>query len=123
LRGAHAARTCTLCAKRQTTVRLEPFKTLTQRAVWAAITGIVESEKVVYDETIHAPLLFKLPGSSAGERSNPRRMITATNVLLGRVLELSGEYEAALPKLKKAAVLEPKEAEPHVFLTERYVRL
>ncbi|HXM11975.1 MAG TPA: sulfatase-like hydrolase/transferase [Terriglobales bacterium] len=46
-----------------------------------------------------------------------------TNLLLGRVLVSTGDPRAALPKLKKAAALEPKAAEPHRFLAEAYTQL
>jgi choline-sulfatase len=46
-----------------------------------------------------------------------------TNLLLGRVLVLSGDPEAALPKLNKAAALQPEAPEPHMLLTEAYDRL
>jgi arylsulfatase A-like enzyme/Flp pilus assembly protein TadD len=46
-----------------------------------------------------------------------------TNLLLGRVLLLSGDAEAALPKLIKAAALQPEAPEPHLFLTDAYDRL
>ncbi|MGA3091700.1 MAG: sulfatase-like hydrolase/transferase [Terriglobales bacterium] len=45
------------------------------------------------------------------------------NLLLGRVLLLSGEAAAALPKLKKAAILQPKAPEPHQFLSNAYLKL
>jgi len=43
-----------------------------------------------------------------------------TNLLLGRVLEVTGKPAAALPRLKKAAALDPKAPEPHMFLAEVY---
>jgi len=46
-----------------------------------------------------------------------------TNLLLGRVLELAGKPAAALPRLKKAAAVNPKAPEPHMFLAEAYVHL
>jgi arylsulfatase A-like enzyme/thioredoxin-like negative regulator of GroEL len=46
-----------------------------------------------------------------------------TNLLLGRVLELTGKPAGALPRLKKAAALEPKAPEPHMFLAEAYSQL
>jgi predicted Zn-dependent protease len=46
-----------------------------------------------------------------------------TNLLLGRVLELTGKPAAALPRLKKAAALDPKALEPHMFLAEAYGQL
>jgi arylsulfatase A-like enzyme/Tfp pilus assembly protein PilF len=46
-----------------------------------------------------------------------------TNLLLGRVLELTGKPAAALLRLKKAAALEPKAPEPHMFLAEVYGQL
>jgi arylsulfatase A-like enzyme/cytochrome c-type biogenesis protein CcmH/NrfG len=46
-----------------------------------------------------------------------------TNLLLGRVLELTGKPAAALPRLKKAAALDPKAPEPHMFLAEAYGQL
>jgi arylsulfatase A-like enzyme/Flp pilus assembly protein TadD len=46
-----------------------------------------------------------------------------TNLLLGRVLVSTGDPRAALPKLKKAAALEPKAPEPHKFLAEAYTQL
>jgi tetratricopeptide (TPR) repeat protein len=45
------------------------------------------------------------------------------NLLLGRVLVLSGDPAAALPKLKKAAALQPKASEPHLALSNAYLRL
>jgi Flp pilus assembly protein TadD len=45
------------------------------------------------------------------------------NLLLGRVLVLSGDPAAALPKLKKAAVLQPKAPEPHLALSNAYLKL
>jgi arylsulfatase A-like enzyme/Flp pilus assembly protein TadD len=46
-----------------------------------------------------------------------------TNLLLGRVLELTGKPAAALPRLKKAAALDAKAPEPHMFLADIYVQL
>jgi len=46
-----------------------------------------------------------------------------TNLLLGRILLLSADTEAALPKLEKAAALEPEAPEPHLLLTDAYDRL
>lgn len=45
------------------------------------------------------------------------------NLLLGRVLVLSGDPAAALPKLKKAAALQPKAPEPHLALSNAYLKL
>jgi arylsulfatase A-like enzyme len=45
------------------------------------------------------------------------------NLLLGRVLVLSGKPEAALPKLKKAAALQPKAPDPHIALSNAYLKL
>ena len=36
------------------------------------------------------------------------------------VLELTGKRAAAVPRLKKAAALDPKAPEPHMFLAEAY---
>ena len=47
----------------------------------------------------------------------------AANLLLGRVLMLSGDAAAALPKLKKAAALQPKAPEPHLALSNAYLKL
>jgi arylsulfatase A-like enzyme len=44
-------------------------------------------------------------------------------LILGRFLEISGDFEGAVPKLKKAASLEPKAPEPHLFLADAYARL
>jgi predicted Zn-dependent protease len=46
-----------------------------------------------------------------------------TNLLLGRVLVVTRDPAAALPKLMKAAALEPKAPEPHTFLAEAYDQL
>lgn len=46
-----------------------------------------------------------------------------TNLLLGRLLTITGDATAALPRLKKAAALEPKAPEPHTFLAEAYTKL
>jgi arylsulfatase A-like enzyme/Flp pilus assembly protein TadD len=46
-----------------------------------------------------------------------------TNLLLGRLLVLTGNPTAALPRLKKASVLEPKAPDPHKFLAEAYDKL
>jgi predicted Zn-dependent protease len=46
-----------------------------------------------------------------------------TNLMLGRILLLSGDAQAALPKLEKAAALQPNAPEPHVLLTDAYDRL
>ena len=45
------------------------------------------------------------------------------NLLLGRALMHSGDAAAALPKLKKAATLQPKAPEPHVDLSNAYLKL
>ena len=45
------------------------------------------------------------------------------NLLLGRALVLSGDAAAALPKLKKAAVLQPKAPGPHLALSNAYLKL
>jgi choline-sulfatase len=45
------------------------------------------------------------------------------NLTLGRFLEVAGKFEASLPNLKKAAVLEPKDPAPHIFLADAYDRL
>jgi arylsulfatase A-like enzyme/thioredoxin-like negative regulator of GroEL len=45
------------------------------------------------------------------------------NLLLGRVLVLSGDPAAALPKLKKAETLQPKAPEPHLVLSNAYLKL
>ncbi len=45
------------------------------------------------------------------------------NLTLGRFLEIAGEFEASLPKLKKAATLQPKDPAPHIFLADAYDRL
>lgn len=44
-------------------------------------------------------------------------------LILGRFLELSGDFAGAVPKLKKAAALDPKAFEPHIFLADAYVQL
>jgi predicted Zn-dependent protease len=46
-----------------------------------------------------------------------------TNLLLGRLLVMTGDPGAALPKLRKAATLEPQAPEPHVFMAEAYTKL
>jgi choline-sulfatase len=46
-----------------------------------------------------------------------------TNLLLGRLLVIAGDAAAALPRLKKAAALEPKAPEPHTFLADAYMQL
>ena len=46
-----------------------------------------------------------------------------TYLILGRYLAKSGDPEAALPKLEKAAALRPQRAEPHVALAEVYDQL
>lgn len=45
------------------------------------------------------------------------------HLLLGRALALSGDPEAALPKLLQAAKLQPESPEPHLFLADAYVQL
>ena len=45
------------------------------------------------------------------------------HLLLGRALALTGDPEAALPNLTKAAAIQPKSPEPHVFLADAYVQL
>jgi tetratricopeptide (TPR) repeat protein len=45
------------------------------------------------------------------------------NLLLGRVLVRSGDAAAALPKLQKAAALQPKAPEPHLALSNAYLKL
>lgn len=44
-------------------------------------------------------------------------------LILGRFLELSGDFAGAVPKLKRAAALNPKAAEPHMFLGDAYDQL
>ena len=44
-------------------------------------------------------------------------------LILGRFLEISGDFEGAVPKLKKAAELKPKAPEPHMFLADAYDQL
>lgn len=44
-------------------------------------------------------------------------------LILGRFLELSGDFAGAVPKLKKAAALDPKAPEPHMFLGDAYDQL
>jgi arylsulfatase A-like enzyme len=44
-------------------------------------------------------------------------------LILGRFLELSGDFASAVPKLKKAAALDPKAPEPHMFLGDAYDQL
>ena len=46
-----------------------------------------------------------------------------TYLILGRYLAKSGDPEAALPKLEKAAALRPQRAEPHIALAEVYNQL
>jgi Flp pilus assembly protein TadD len=46
-----------------------------------------------------------------------------TNLILGRVLIRSGDPEAALPRLKKAAEIRPQAPEPHMSLSEAYDKL
>jgi len=45
------------------------------------------------------------------------------HLLLGRALALTGDPEAALPNLMKAATIQPKSPEPHRFLADTYVQL
>jgi Flp pilus assembly protein TadD len=47
----------------------------------------------------------------------------AANLLLGRALLLSADAAAAVPKLEKAAELQPKASEPHTLLADAYVQL
>ncbi len=46
-----------------------------------------------------------------------------TNLLLGRDLILSGDAEAALPRLTKAASLRPQAPQPHLALADAYDKL
>jgi len=46
-----------------------------------------------------------------------------TNLLLGRVLLRSGDAQAALPRLMKAASLRPQAPDPHVSLADAYAKL
>jgi Flp pilus assembly protein TadD len=46
-----------------------------------------------------------------------------TNLLLGRVLLRSGDAEAALPRLIKAASLRPRAPDPHLSLADAYAKL
>jgi Flp pilus assembly protein TadD len=45
------------------------------------------------------------------------------SLLLGRTLLLSGNAAGAIPKLKKAAALRPKESSPHKLLADAYSQL
>lgn len=44
-------------------------------------------------------------------------------LILGRFLELSSDFAGAVPNLKKAAALDPKAPEPHIFLADAYAQL
>ncbi len=44
-------------------------------------------------------------------------------LILGRFLEISGDFEGAVPNLKKAAKIDPKAPEPHMFLADAYDQL
>ncbi len=44
-------------------------------------------------------------------------------LILGRFLEMSGDFHAAIPNLKKAAALRPKAPEAHLFLADAYEQL
>jgi Flp pilus assembly protein TadD len=46
-----------------------------------------------------------------------------TNLILGRVLLRSGDAEAALPRLMKAASLRPQSPDPHISLADAYAKL
>jgi arylsulfatase A-like enzyme/cytochrome c-type biogenesis protein CcmH/NrfG len=46
-----------------------------------------------------------------------------TNLILGRVLLRSGDAEAALPRLMKAASLRPQSPDPHTSLADAYTKL
>jgi tetratricopeptide (TPR) repeat protein len=44
-------------------------------------------------------------------------------LILGRFLEMSGDFEGAIPNLKKAAALQPKAPDPHIILADVYEHL
>ena len=46
-----------------------------------------------------------------------------TNLLLGQILVVKKDPAAALPRLKKAAILEPKAPEPHISMADAYDQL
>jgi tetratricopeptide (TPR) repeat protein len=46
-----------------------------------------------------------------------------SNLLLGRLLLRSGDHAAALPRLKKAASLQPAAPDPHLSLADAYAKL
>ena len=46
-----------------------------------------------------------------------------TNLTLGRLLSLDGDPTSGLPYLQKAAKLDPKSYEPHLFLADAYTQL
>jgi choline-sulfatase len=46
-----------------------------------------------------------------------------SHLILGRFLQLSGDFEGSIPHLKKAAAILPKAPEPHAFLADAYDRL
>ncbi len=88
-------------------------------AKWPAFWQFDLLREIIYDRTNRLPEAIK-------ECEKVLAVLPeqyGTNLLLGRVLIRSGNPEAALPRLMKAALLRPQAPDPHISLADAYAKL
>ena len=115
-----------------TMAELDLGKTLMRLGDVQAATTVLERLSARVPNLIDAHLLLEIVYARANrpetisECEKVLKIIPeqyGTYLILGRYLAKSGDPEAALPKLEKAAALRPERAEPHIALAEVYDQL